>query len=222
MSSVKSLLLGILVIILVGIGGLVYRNAVEHPNEPIACPVDAKVCPDGTSVAREGSTCVFPVCPPPNTVVERLGIAYAIPTGFEPFLAGGSGGQYEREYVSKSAGSTTAAAYITVRSYPIDASSTALQIIQKTAIGSPSDLPVPATSFSSVNIGDHHFTVVAIERFEGVIDTAYYFARESHGDVLRFDAIDHDVPEWTSATPDPSSLPAATALRQLLSTLEGQ
>ena len=64
----KTLLLGILFIIVIGVGGLVYRNAVEHPNRPIACPLDAKVCPDGTSVARSGPLCEFTPCPSPQTL----------------------------------------------------------------------------------------------------------------------------------------------------------
>ena len=61
--NVKTLFLGVALIILVGIGGLVYRNAVEHPSRPIACPADAKVCPDGTSVGRSGPFCEFALCP---------------------------------------------------------------------------------------------------------------------------------------------------------------
>src|SRR3989344_4975051 len=78
----KTLLLGILTIVLVGIGGLVYRNATEHPLQPIACPLDALICPDGTSVARTGPSCVFPACPPPNVSLSDVGIAFAIPTNF--------------------------------------------------------------------------------------------------------------------------------------------
>jgi len=30
---------------------------------PLACPADAKVCPDGSTVSRTGPDCVFPQCP---------------------------------------------------------------------------------------------------------------------------------------------------------------
>ena len=78
----KSLFLGIAFVVLIGIGGFVYGNALERPFEPITCPLDAKLCPDGTSVGRAGTSCVFPACPPPNTSVAELGIAFAIPFGF--------------------------------------------------------------------------------------------------------------------------------------------
>jgi hypothetical protein len=31
--------------------------------EPVACTMDAKVCPDGSAVGREGPNCEFPPCP---------------------------------------------------------------------------------------------------------------------------------------------------------------
>jgi len=69
-------------------------------------------------------------------------------------------------------------------------------------------------------LGAHRFTVVSIERFEAVIDTAYYLARSA--DVLRFDAIDRGVVNWTDPSLDTTALPAVTALRQLLVTLQGE
>jgi hypothetical protein len=79
---------------------------------------------------------------------------------------------------------------------------------------------VPTTGYSSTVLGTHRFTVVSIERFEGVIDTAYYLARPTSGDVLRFDAIDRGVPNWTDQTLDLSTLPAHAALAKLLANLQ--
>jgi hypothetical protein len=214
--SVKGLVLGTTLIVLVGIGGLVYRNAVEHANRPIACPVDAKVCPDGTSVARTGLSCTFPTCPPPNISLEKYGIAFALPTGYvaQPIDAPVAA------YIKTDETSTTTSAGITIRQYLIAASSTALATIQASAIGGASGAPIPATGYSSTNIGQHHFTVVEIERFEGVIDTAYYLSREGKGDVLRFDAIDRGA-DWTNPALDVAALPAHKALLTLLATLQG-
>ncbi|MDP1706972.1 MAG: hypothetical protein Q8L30_00205, partial [bacterium] len=78
----KSLLLGVVVIILLGFGGLVYRNAVERPYLPTACTLDAMVCPDGTSLGRTGPFCEFPACPPPNVSLTEARVAFAIPEGF--------------------------------------------------------------------------------------------------------------------------------------------
>lgn len=220
----KSLLLGIVVIILVGFGGLVYRNAVEHPNRPIACPIDALLCPDGTSVARTGSSCTFPACPPPNVSLSEVGIAYAVPEGFSSTTLPDSASvaSYWKAGPTESEPSN-----IIIRRFAIEASSdstsspqaTALATIQQTAIGGASGMPVPAMAYSSTVLGAYRFTVVAIERFEAVIDTAYYLARGT--DVLRFDAIDRGVVDWTDPNLDISTLPANAALRKLLTTLKG-
>ena len=61
--SIKSLLFGLIIILIVGIGGVLYRNAGEHSSQPIACPLDAKVCPDGSAVGRSGPSCEFASCP---------------------------------------------------------------------------------------------------------------------------------------------------------------
>ncbi|MFM2330944.1 MAG: hypothetical protein RLZZ26_451 [Candidatus Parcubacteria bacterium] len=211
----KSLLYGIAVIVLVAIGGLVYRNAVEHPAVAIACPVPTFECPDGTQVAHLVGSCAFPACPAPNVSLPDAGIAFAIPDGF------GATSTPDTSSIVAYAGTTTdtQSGMIIIRRFTINASSTALATIRQTAISSTSGEPVPITAFTSAVIGrSNPFTVVTLERSEGVIDTAYYLSRGS--DVLRFDAIDQQVTDWTSPTLDTSTLPANKALRKLLSTLE--
>lgn len=226
----KTLLLGILLIIIIGFGGLVYRNAVEHPNRPIACPMDALVCPDGTVVARQGTTCTFPTCPPPNVTLASLGISFAIPEGFKD-VTNAEAIAFQLPATS----STTEPADIMIASYPIDASldstgsttlttrsspqATALTTIKQTAVSLTSGLPVSPALFSSTVLGTHHFTVVTVNRFEGTIDTAYYLARQH--DVLRFDAIDRNT-DWTNPNLDVGSLPAHAALKKMLATLQGE
>jgi len=212
----KSLFLGILVIIIIGIGGLVYRNAVEHPLQAIACPMDALVCPDGTSVGRTGSSCTFPTCPPPNVSLADVGISFAVPAGFvvAELPDAASIAAYEMPGAS-----SADIASIVIRRYAIAASSTALATIQQTAVGGASGAPVSVTSFTSTMLGNHRFTVVSIERFEGVIDTAYYLARGT--DVLRFDATDRGA-DWTNPDLVVAALPAHAALAKLLITLQGQ
>ncbi|MDO8231877.1 MAG: hypothetical protein Q7T37_01610 [bacterium] len=211
----KSLLLGVLGIVIIGIGGFVYRNAVEHPSQPLACPLDALVCPDGTSVGRSGPACVFPVCPSPNVSLSDIGIAFAVPSGFNPVETSDEASFAAYESIDAS---TTKKASIVMRRYAINASSTPLATIQQTAIGGASGLPVSATAYSSAMFGTHRFTVVLIERFEGVVDVAYYYARPT--DVLRFDAVDMGA-DWTNPNLDITNLPAQAALRKLLTTLQG-
>ena len=214
----KSLFFGILFIVIIGIGGFVYRNAVEHPLQPIACPMDAMVCPDGTSVGRTGLSCTFPVCPPPNVSLPEVGISFAVPVGFVAVTPPDSVSvaAYQIPILPPA---EISAADITIRRYMIEASSTALATIQKTAIGGASGMPVGVTSFSSTELGSRRFTVVSIERFEGVVDTAYYLARST--DVLRFDAIDREVTRWTDPTLDISTLPTALALEKMLLPYKG-
>lgn len=214
----KGLLLGVALIILVGFGGLVYRNAVEHPSRPITCPLDAKLCPDGTAVARTGLSCTFAACPPPNVTLANIDISFALPTGFVSATPPDSASV--AAYDLPPPAPLTMADRITIRRYAIAASTTALATIQKTAIGGASGEPVSATAFSSKVLGTHRFTVVSIERFEGVIDTAYYLARGT--DVLRFDATDHEVFNWTDPGLDITILPAHQALVKLLVTLQGE
>lgn len=214
----KSLLLGIVLIVVVGIGGLVYRNAVEHPSRPIVCPLDEQMCPDGTAVTRTGTSCTFAACPLPNVSLPSLSISFALPAGLQEVTAADSPDLVTYELATNT--SSTAAGRVTIHRYPIAASSTALATIQQTAIGGASEAPVSATSFTSTMLGTHRFTVVSIERFEGVVTTAYYLARAS--DVLRFDAIDTGVMNWTDPNLDESTLPAHAALNKLLVTLQGQ
>jgi hypothetical protein len=212
----KNFLLGVIAIILVGIGGLVYRNAIERRGQVIACPMDAKVCPDGSSVGRVGTSCVFPACPPPNVSLSDLGISFAAPLGFAEAEVSNESVLIAYELT---AGTSTEASKIILRRFPITASSTALATIQETAIGDASGLPVSATAYTSTSLGSHRFTVVSIGRFEGVVTTAYYLAREA--DVLRFDAIDIGVSDWANPTLETSVLPAHAGTRALLQTLSG-
>lgn len=213
----KSLFFGILILLVVGIGGLVYRNAVQHPNQEVACPVDAKVCPDGTSVSRIGPSCAFPACPLPNVTLLSANISYAIPAGFSA-VTGSTDPSVIAEYDAVDASSTATAA-IFVRKYAVDASSTPLMTIEQTAVSYPSGQLVSAAALSTSVIGLHRFTVVTIERAQGTIDTAYYLNRGT--DVLRFDAVDHNISNWNNPNLTIANLPAQKGLQYLLSTLQG-
>lgn len=214
----KKLLISLLLVIGIGSAGLVYRNAAEHPSKQIACPMDARICPDGTAVSRVGSSCTFSECPLPNISLPDVKISFALPAGFSPLEAPDE--TMVAVYALSPVASSTGTASIVIRRYAISASSTPLEVIQETAIGGASGIPVSATSFTSTVLGGYRFTVVSIERFEGTIDTAYYLA---HGtDVLRFDAIDDQNPAWMDPNLNVASLPAHSALQKLLITLQGQ
>ena len=46
--------------------------AVSRPTlpVPIKCPMDAKICSDGSTVTRTGPKCQFPACPSPSSAVS--------------------------------------------------------------------------------------------------------------------------------------------------------
>jgi hypothetical protein len=186
----KELLLGVLFILIVGIGGLVYRNAVEHPSRPIACPLEAKMCPDGTAVGRTGPSCTFPVCPPPNVSLDEVGVGFAIPEGFaaaSAFDASSVATYQMRGTASSSAG------WIIVRRYPLDASSTALSVIQKTALGGASGLPVSVTAYSSPLLGERRLsdllTWAEKKKTKAKGKLAYFVELKVDGDESRRDAL---------------------------------
>jgi hypothetical protein len=157
------------------------------------------------------------VCPPPNVSLADVGISFAIP--LDATSAPLPDSASIAAYALPAPDSSAIVGSVIIRSYGIIASSTALATIQQTAISGTSGAPVSATAFSSKVLGTHRFTVVSIERFEGVIDTAYYLARNT--DVLRFDAIDRSA-DWTNPNLDISTLSAHTALLKLLATLQGE
>jgi len=216
----KNLLLGILLVVVIGFGGFFYRNAIEHPSQPIPCPLDAQVCPDGTSVGRTGTACSFAPCLPPNVSFTNLSISFALPAELREAALADSSGLVTYELTTTASSTSGVGGSVSIHRYPITASSTALATIQQTAISGASGAPVSVTSYTSTVLGNHRFTVVSIERFEGVIDTAYYLARAT--DVLRFDAIDTGVANWTDPNLVESTLPAHAALVKLLTTLQGQ
>ena len=155
------------------------------------------------------------MCPPPNVSLSDIAVAFAVPAGFTTAEAPDAASVAAYEHTNASSTSR-----IVGRRYALDVSTTPLDLIRTTAISGTSGAPVNQTLFSSAGIAGRNFTVVPIERFEGVVDTAYYL---KHGtDLLRFDAIDRNVNNWTDPNLNTSTLPAHTSLIKLLTTLQGQ
>lgn len=211
----KGLLTGIALIILIGIGGFLYRSIMEAPTGPVACTMDAKICPDGTGLGRTGPSCTFPMCPPPNIDLPLAGIAFALPAGYTPTTLP------DPEAIAVYTKNETSGveSNIVIRQFALTASTTAANFIRNNAILDPSGMPASPTAFTSVTIGGHRFSVVTLGRFEGVVQTVYYLSRE--GEVLRFDALSRNVMNWTDPSLDVFTLSAALDLRALLATLQG-
>jgi len=67
----------LIAIVLIIVASVVIRLNIKPTTiSPVACTMEAKLCPDGSSVGRTGPDCAFAPCPtlttPPRTVVGTL------------------------------------------------------------------------------------------------------------------------------------------------------
>lgn len=197
----------------IGFASFLYRNTVERPGTSgsgVACTLEAKICPDGTSVGRQGPSCAFAACAHPNVEIPGSGIAFAVPEGYErtesmpgilaAFLAPGN----HRIHIS---------------SYPIAEGQTGDEVILSNTRYQPADEGASDFSrFDPVAIRGRTFQSTVIERFEGMVMSSYFLVREN--DVLRFDIIEHGVTGWMEPEFSADALPGHQAFRSMLSTLQ--
>ena len=208
----KGFWLGIVLIILVGIGGLIYRNILERPVVPAgACTLEAKVCPDGEAVGRVAPSCDFAPCPFPNVTLSQANIIFALPAGYASTTLPDAS-----SIAAYFGGAGTTSPEIVIHEYAVASSSES--VIYATALSDASGNPVSPSTFSAVTLGNHTFSFVVLGRFEGVVHTAYYLPVGQ--EMLRFDAISQGVADWTDPNLDPTTLTADTALRAMLTTLQ--
>ena len=219
MTLMKTLAGGIALILLIGFAGFFYRNLVERPDGLAegACTLDAKICPDGSSVGRSGPSCEFAECAPPNTAFPDAGIAFVIPDGYT--LRAGPAGDTEMIAVYEQQGTSTPRNTIFIHRYQIPAGQTADQVILERTRLQPADMaPENMSRFSPRIIGSRTFLTIVIERFEALVQSAYYLPREN--DVLVFEVIEHDVTEWMEPGLIVDNLPEHKRLVKMLSTLD--
>ncbi len=230
----KQLLAGIVLLILLGVAGFLYRNEVERPlqNPSLitpgatggaqACTDEAKVCPDGSAVGRTGPNCTFAVCPPPNAeiVTASTTIGFVLPTGYTQLEQGAAEQSTLRIYQKAiGTGSSATAHVITVSDYPIPAGGSGSAVILANTVFDPSGLTATSTSqLTQKTIGRNTFWVAQIGRFEGQVETAYYLVRPN--DVVRFDLIERNVSDWTDPNLNVSALPEHESFVQMLGTLQ--
>jgi hypothetical protein len=70
----QKIILGLASFIALGVGGymLYAQNNASSMPEPVACTMEAKLCPDGvTSVGRQGPNCEFAACPAPAATTTQ-------------------------------------------------------------------------------------------------------------------------------------------------------
>jgi hypothetical protein len=216
----KQLLFFIVLIIVLGIGGFAYRNVMERPIDMgmTACTMEARICPDGSSVGRTGPDCSFAACAFPNIEIPEVGLSFAVPAGYEQLEAGAPDQETLRIF-QKPGLSPEVMHTIHVKRYPIPAGQTADQVILANTRYQPADMQAEDFSrFTNVTAGGKTYRTTVIERFEALVQSSYFLARGN--DVLRFDVVEHDVTGWMDADLVVANLPEHAALLRMLATVQ--
>lgn len=222
MLSLKQLIAGVVLIVVVGAGAFIYRNMMERPippgEEPVACTMEAKLCPDGSAVGRQGPNCEFAACQPPNVEVSDARIAFVLPAGYTQLMQGALNQETLRIFTKPSQSASVQHA-ISVKHYPIPEGKTADEVILANTRYQPADMNAENFSrFTTKTISTHTFRATVIERFEGLMQSSYFLV---HGnEVIRFDIVEHDVTGWMEPNLVVENLPEHKALLQLLATLQ--
>lgn len=217
----KTLALGVVLILLLGVGGFVYRHVMETTAPPtqVACTMDAKVCPDGSGVGRVAPLCEFAPCPLPNAEDSDAKIAFVIPAGYEADPTPIGADLRLRSVFIKPSLTENLPHTISIKRFAIPEGQTGEEVILQNVRLQPSDLPVESMEeFSPVVIQGKTFQGVVIERFEAQVHSAYFLIREA--DVLMFEVMERDVVDWMEPTLVEENLPEHQALLALLASLQ--
>jgi hypothetical protein len=192
----KQLIAGIVIILVLGIAGFVYRNALEHPAGQVAtttpqtaCTQEAKMCPDGSAVGRTGPNCEFAKCALPNAEDSSIGLGFVIPAGYTANADAIGADETLRAVFDKPSKSPSVPHNILIRRYEIPAGKKATDVILANTMYDPSGNPAKSMSeFKTKIISGRTFSCVTIERFEGQVHSACYLARSA--DVLKFEVLE--------------------------------
>lgn len=217
----KSLLAGIVLILVVGIGGFIYRNVAERTGgpEPVACTEEAKMCPDGSSVGRIAPSCEFAPCPFPNITLPDAGLSFVAPEGYEQVLLNPGDDTSVLARFTKPSLSESVAHTLILTRYPIGEGESADEVILAHTRYQPADMQAEDLSqFKTSFVNGREVQHTVIERFEGLVHSAYFIPRTS--DVVVIEVIEHDVTDWMEPSLEVEKLPEHQALLVLLSTLQ--
>ncbi len=219
----KQLVAAVVLLVVGAVCVFLYQNTMrsapsEAPDET-ACTLEAKVCPDGTTVGRTGPNCSFVACPLPNVAIADADIAFAIPAGYAADEnAYGADPSLVAAFAKPSALGNPPHSII-VRMYPIPAGKTANEVILENTRYQPSDMQAEDFErFTQALSNGRVFRGTVIERFEGHVTSAYYLVRER--DVLRFEVAERDVRSWTDPNLVVEQLPEHQALLLMLAGLQ--
>ena len=217
----KGLLAGIVFIIVIAFAGFFYRNTFEHPIVPpvaqVACPADAKLCPDGTGVGRSGASCTFAPCALPNYENTELGVSFVIPNGYVENKNALTGDTTLKAVFEKKIGTTTDSV-ISVRLYPISSGQSATStILSHTQFETSGINATSLKQFTTKTLEKGTYYCVVVERFEAQVHTECYLPRETN--VLRLEILEKNIMNWTDAGLKVEKLPEHSIFYSLLSTL---
>ena len=216
----KQLLALTALLVVFGIAGFAYRAALERTRgvPAVACTMEAKMCPDGTSVGRAGPQCAFAPCAAPNVSVDTVGVVFVLPAGYSASVDALKNDDTLRAVYEKTA-SSSVPHLIMIRSFPLkDGESGEASILAHTIYGPSGNAPKSIKEFKKVVLHGKSFYTVLLERFEGQVQTAYYLVR-AH-DVLSFEVLERDVNNWMESSLVVSALKEHQALEALLISLE--
>jgi hypothetical protein len=228
MQHVQTLIFGIVLILLIGIGGFFYRNVAERSGapEPVACTMEAKLCSDGSSVGRVAPSCEFAPCPAETFSIAGQFIA-TVPSGYvlevDPDIDREAGDDMTIvATLTKPALGAGPAHRITVHHLGVTPGEFEDDIVRATRF-QPSDMPAESIDqFEKVILGGNTFYTTVIERFEGQVESAYYVPVVRDGvasDLLLFTLVERDVTNWTDPDLVITSLPEHQAFVSMLATL---
>lgn len=215
----KELVAGIVLIVVVGLGGFLYRNILERNAVPqpesVTCTMDAMVCPDGSSVGRVGPLCAFAPCP---SSLSAVGVSFSAPEGYsENKQAIGSDQTLLIAYEKPTTSNTPPPHAVVVRRFEIPAGKTAQDVMLGNTMLEPSGMTPELQAFADVTIGGKVMKKIVLERFEGHVYSAYYVLRTN--DILRFEVLERDVLNWTDPALVIEELPEHKAFLGALASL---
>ncbi len=219
----KQLLGAITLFLIATLMAFLYRNVLERDSvraelPGMACTQEAKLCPDGSAVGRTGPACAFAMCPLPNREIDAAAISFVLPAVYEENPKAVQMGDSLLAAYEKKDGALPHNA-IVVRRFPIPEGKTAESVLLANTMYETSGQAAKSMKeFKSVTVGDKVFQSITVERFEAQVHTLYYLTRTN--DVLRFEALDHDVTNWMEPSLVVGSLETHKALLEMLATLK--
>lgn len=125
MTGSKAVFLGFLILLILGLGTALWmRRRLPEPAAPIiACPQDARVCPDGTFVSRIPPSCQFRDCPIPvlpssTTVMPSTTTLPAVTSSLPLIPASWKMIRDQKQGVSYAFPETLSTQYVTTQDWP--------------------------------------------------------------------------------------------------------